>query len=460
MINILVVDDEPLIHISIEKLIKTCSDKECVCHAYNGREMLDRLGEQDFALAYVDIKMPGISGLEAIKRGREISPFTRFYIMTGFNEFEYAKQAVKLKVEDYLMKPLDLQTIRETLTAAILQVQLNTEHRKDIFRNWLESTLNRRDSSFMEYTGYYCGLLLINFDLPGISGNVLPGLLEQYGDHLVSIFTENGLLLLFFDKKLETIHNVLRDLSDLAFPKGVTCLSSSISRSPGELKDYVPLLIQYSRLRVLYGVGHFYYLTPLLKTGAPYLEFCHACVLWRDAYRARDYTAFSNQSELICGQLKVQQDLSKYKENFLAYVALVLNDPEPIPSDPDSLRELFRNTARKLLPVSSSDLRIQPIIQFIQEHYRENISAANLSDRFNLSATHISNLLKNELGLRYNDYVTQLRLNHAKELLISTQMPVKEITSDCGYFSQSHFTKLFMEHEGCTPNEYRKKSRT
>ena len=58
-------------------------------------------------MAYVDIKMPGPSGLEAIKLGKEISPDTRYYIMTGFNEFEYAKQAVKLKVEDYLMKPLD-----------------------------------------------------------------------------------------------------------------------------------------------------------------------------------------------------------------------------------------------------------------------------------------------------------------------------------------------------------------
>ena len=113
--KILVIDDEPLIHISIEKLIQACSKEDEVLHAYNGHEMLKMLEEHEIAMAYVDIKMPGPSGLEAIKLGKEISPDTRYYIMTGFNEFEYAKQAVKLKVEDYLMKPLDKRRSRRPL---------------------------------------------------------------------------------------------------------------------------------------------------------------------------------------------------------------------------------------------------------------------------------------------------------------------------------------------------------
>ena len=117
--KILVIDDEPLIHISIEKLIQACSKEDEVLHAYNGHEMLKMLEEHEIAMAYVDIKMPGPSGLEAIKLGKEISPDTRYYIMTGFNEFEYAKQAVKLKVEDYLMKPLDKKTIQERLAQTL-----------------------------------------------------------------------------------------------------------------------------------------------------------------------------------------------------------------------------------------------------------------------------------------------------------------------------------------------------
>ena len=100
--KILIIDDEPLIHISIEKLIHNYCDNIEVFHAYNGQEMQLLLQKHDFLLAYVDIKLPGISGLEAIRCGKEISPNTIYYIMTGFDSFEFAKEAIKLKVEDYL----------------------------------------------------------------------------------------------------------------------------------------------------------------------------------------------------------------------------------------------------------------------------------------------------------------------------------------------------------------------
>ena len=67
--NILVVDDEPLIHISIEKLIHTCSGEETVFHAYNGHQMLAALGEREFALAFVDIKTCSATGWRAPRTG-------------------------------------------------------------------------------------------------------------------------------------------------------------------------------------------------------------------------------------------------------------------------------------------------------------------------------------------------------------------------------------------------------
>ena len=117
--KILVIDDEPLIHISIEKLIQACSKEDEVLHAYNGHEMLKMLEEHEIAMAYVDIKMPGPSGLEAIKLGKEISPDTRYYIMTGFNEFEYAKQAIRNHVSDYILKPIVPENLLESVSRAM-----------------------------------------------------------------------------------------------------------------------------------------------------------------------------------------------------------------------------------------------------------------------------------------------------------------------------------------------------
>lgn len=455
--NILVVDDEPLIHISIEKLIQRCSPDDAVHHAYNGREMLDALTGCDFALAYVDIKMPGISGLEAIRQAREISPATSYYIMTGFDEFEYAKQAIRLRVDDYLMKPLDLKTIRETVDGARLHAQQNLERRKNTFRNWLESTLNRRDSSFGEYGDCYCALLLVSTDNASLSAEAIQAPFLPYEDHLVSVYTEDGLLLLGFSEKSGQLHEMFQALAAIPYPQGVTCVSTSITREPDELKAAIPELIRHAHLRVLLGTGRFYYLNPLQDYAAALLDFCHVCVGWQTAYTAGDYTAFSNHSEVLCSQLKSHPELQDYGENLSVFLSLVLDcSPRELPSDPELLREQLLQAARDLLSSPAEDTRIQAIIRFIQEHYRENISAADLSERFGLSANYISNLLKNSLGIRYNDYVTQLRLNHAKELLVSTHQSVKEITTACGYYSQSHFTKLFLEREGCTPSEFRK----
>lgn len=119
--DISVVDDEPLIHILTEKLIQSGEEGVSVPHTRDGCKMLERLAERHSSLTYVDIKIPGISGLKAPKKVRETSPFTSCYIMTGLGEFECTKQAIKLKVSGYLMKPPNLKTIQETIQSARLQ---------------------------------------------------------------------------------------------------------------------------------------------------------------------------------------------------------------------------------------------------------------------------------------------------------------------------------------------------
>lgn len=454
MMNILVVDDEPLIHISIERLILSGTGDTAVFHAYNGREMLERLSEHDFALAYVDIKMPGISGLEALRQAREISPLTSYYIMTGFDEFEYAKQAIKLKVDDYLMKPLDSKTILETIDAARLQQQANLERRKNIFRNWLESTLNHRDSSFGEYAGAYCGLLLLTVDSDKIPAEDVNLPFQPYEDNIVSIFTEHGLMLLCHAETSGLIQDIFKYLSVQSYPEGLTCFASSITREPEDLKKALPLLVKYSSLRVVLGLGHFYYLNPLQNHSPSLLDFCQTTMQMQAAYTAKDYTKFSTACGLLLNQYRDQPELVKYQQSFIRYLCLLFNrSPQQCT---DTMENLFDKAGKELIRTPSTESRAQSIVRFIEEHYQDNISAADLAARFGLSANYISNLLKNTLGIRYNDYVTNLRLNHAKELLISTYMPIKEITAACGYYSQSHFTKLFLEHEGCTPLEYRK----
>ena len=458
--NILVIDDEPLIHISIEKLILSCQDAFGpleVFHAYTGAQMLNQLKERSFQLAYVDIKMPGLTGLEAIRLGREISPDTRYYIMTGFNEFEYAKQAIKLKVEDYLMKPLDLKTIQETLRAAEAAEAVRLREQKTIFRNWLESVINRRESSLGKYKGYYGFVMLIAIDNSSLPPESLLEMLNPYQDCFVSSFTGNQILLLCFSRNSNDLHRMLMDLSAQTYTGKVSCFASSVTGQTEELKDDVSLLLEHSCLRVLYGMEKFYYLNPLLSCPPELLQFASLCVQWQSACLQKDYSRFTNCSELICRRLEHLEDREKYQRNIFSFFAAVLHGEDPIPSQPDSLGRYFREYAKQFLHASEDSRPAQAIVRYINEHYCEDLSIASLSEQFGFSANYISNLLKQELGISYNKYISQLRMNRAKELLLSTSQSVKEITAACGYYSQSHFTKLFMEHEGCTPTEFRRR---
>ena len=453
--NILITDDEPLIHISIEKIIQSCDSEPCIYHAYNGHEMLHMLAEHEFVLALVDIKMPGLSGLETIQQALNISPMTRYYIMSGFDEFEYAKQAIKLKVEDYLLKPLDKKTIQETIAAAKDAVQAMKRRRKSIFRNWLESGLNHRKSSLEQYGGYCCSLLLVTMDHPDFPKEAILEKLMPYTDNFVSVLSENHLFLLCFSDDAKILRNIRQQLSDQTYSQGLSLFASSVTCSTGELAAMLGQMQKYSALRALLGIEKFYFLKPLTEHSDELISICSFFIKWQSACRNQDYTEFINQSDEICRLMKNQQITEQYRENILHFLSCSMNADIPAATDGTNLKDLLYGYGKTFLHASDNGEIIQSIIGYIQTHYRD-VSIAHLSEHFGLSANYISTLIKQKLGIRYNDYITSLRLNQAKKLLLTTNQSVKDITSSCGYYSQSHFTKLFIEHENCTPTEYRK----
>ena len=167
-----------------------------------------------------------------------------------------------------------------------------------------------------------------------------------------------------------------------------------------------------------------------------------------------------NLSDSLCNHLEQNRALEQFKIHLLNYIQNVIPTKISLNVSIQSLKDILKNNISLIIQSSGNDRMIDSIIQYIQLHFCDDISTAMLAEKFGLSSSYISNLLKQELGIRYNDYITQLRMNHAKQMLLTTNESVKSITTACGYYSQSHFTKLFSEYEKCTPLEYRKKHRT
>ena len=99
---------------------------------------------------------------------------------------------------------------------------------------------------------------------------------------------------------------------------------------------------------------------------------------------------------------------------------------------------------------------INRLTWYLQEHLAEEISLSVLADEFHLSAQYISQLFKSEIGVNFLAYLTNIRMEKAKQLLLSTSLSIGEVSEQSGYGDYRVFTKVFKKSEGITPSQYRR----
>lgn len=99
---------------------------------------------------------------------------------------------------------------------------------------------------------------------------------------------------------------------------------------------------------------------------------------------------------------------------------------------------------------------ITGITRYLQEHLEEDLSLSVLSEQFHLNPQYISQLFKNEIGVGFLAYLTNIRMEKAKKLLLSTSLSIAEVAEQAGYGDYRVFTKVFKKAEGVTPSQYRR----
>ena len=119
MYKIIICDDELIIRNGLKSLIESANLKcEIAGMASNGFEACQQINDIQPEIVLMDINMPGMTGLEVIKEILPSLPLTKFIIISGYDEFEYAQQAIKLKAYDYLLKPIDKKNLFAVLENA------------------------------------------------------------------------------------------------------------------------------------------------------------------------------------------------------------------------------------------------------------------------------------------------------------------------------------------------------
>lgn len=129
MFKLLIADDEPLMRRGIRSLIDMSDLKiEEIFEAETGEEALQIFEKTQPEIVLLDINMPKIDGLTAAKKIKQIAPNTKIAIITGYNYFDYAQMAIKIGVEDYILKPISKSDVLEIVTKLVYLLQLDKKN--------------------------------------------------------------------------------------------------------------------------------------------------------------------------------------------------------------------------------------------------------------------------------------------------------------------------------------------
>ncbi|MEN1986225.1 MULTISPECIES: response regulator [Paenibacillus] len=392
--QVLIADDEPIIREGIRDAIDWDRlGMEVAGEAEDGEEALELAVQLGIDIILVDMNMPFLNGIDLIRRLQDECPGCRCLIISGHDEFAYAQEAVRLGVEDYILKPVDAERLHAALerlhrrmdeerkrTAYVKQAADQIERNIPLLRQrfcleWLEGLAEGKDLTEQ------LAFLRLPSDPPVQLGIVRWPAAEARQ----SLMRENDRQLFLF-----AVENII-----------------------GELLGELPHV--------------------LFRDPNGLIGFC----LWQAA-----------PEELDC---IIEQQIGSCL-NIAVHARVVQNTGtlEEAPNAYRLCRELVYGEAR-LSPL------VRRARQIINEEYADReLTLESLAARLQVSSVYLSRVLKKELNDTFVTLVTHARIRKAVQLLDSTTMPIHSIAERVGYDTQHYFSTAFKKKMGISPAQYRK----
>ena len=134
--KILITDDERLIRLSLLSMLEELyPGVHYISQAKDGEEMIRMVEKEFYDIVFLDINMPKINGLDALEVCRKKAPETQWCVLTGYAEFEYAKRSIGLGVKEYLLKPLDIDQLKQLMEGLMKEKQEKLQNQNQLFEN-------------------------------------------------------------------------------------------------------------------------------------------------------------------------------------------------------------------------------------------------------------------------------------------------------------------------------------
>lgn len=512
MYKLLLVDDEDEIRGRIQTLLKDIPGFEVVESAGNGFDALEYCEQNPVDVVLSDIKMPFIDGIEMTRQIRTLYPNIKVAFITGYDDFEYAKEAINLKIEHYLMKPIAHEELRDFLHRLKNEMDEAVEKKKQfssLRQNYDAMQPHLIEKTLMSYIIYK---EITEKDLYRLEtmGLVFPEDANYYGIWL-TVPSDRRMDDLYYALKTfiqtELVFETFQEI--MVFPEGLLILKGEAAPTKRTIETMIGhwnmMIERFFEVSVTAFISRFYEgiqalptlfndLSHLresvtqLQTSLTYFYDDHVTHHKILIFEAEDLDIlkrlFLSNTEGLKKFIQAQFENAKgiYKgattqlkmELYLATLHVAgLLEPEGIhpgelaPSmfdeatDYASLQDQFEALlttwqTRMMRENNPSTSRIQEIIQFVEESIQSReLSLDYISQKFFISVPYVSKQFKEKTGVTFSRFVTQKRVALAQELLTDTSLSISQIALDVGYKDVYYFSHVFKRVVGKSPREYR-----
>lgn len=499
MYHVLVVDDEKIGRDGISFLLKKSSYDFHIAEAQNGKVALEYIKNHPIDFLFTDIKMPFMDGIELIKNIKEMNYKIKTIILSGYNDFDYAKNAIKMGVSEYLLKPIDphefslsLDTIiqeyeneKQLVLDSIYHTSLLKEHILTSLINGSPLDLIERklgNKSINEYLKPYKRMMLLEF-----SDNFL-------GENLDIVEQLNKIIMIDYDYlNLNLQQSVLlftcNDETQLAFIANQIILNISLTYKcrcyigmSQEIHDLAKLQQIETNLddlldrRYLNPKKQFYKIENTTYENINTKTIEELIISMDEDLKIKDMTSLHNHF-LTLQQIYITNDtLSIYYLKFLLSPLIqsfhnILSKSSSINIDckltclyqSDKINETM-NILFELIQETENiyakqevfiHKEIEAVKKYIYTHYNLDLSVDQLSDYVCLTPSYLSHIFKKETGENLSKFIKRVRMEKAKDMLENSYEKIVTVAVAVGYQNVSYFCQSFREYFGVSPQKFR-----
>ena len=517
----MVVDDEQIAIESIEYILNNELPQIKICHtARSGREAIDKARIERPDIVLMDIRMPRINGLETVQEIQKIHNNVKFIMVSAYEYFEFAKQAVELGVEDYLTKPVNKMKLIETLFKITDQLDLERKQYNETLatKEKMEEMISVAEHGFI-YSILNSQGQRINFnrykslfDIKSNQGSIM----------ILKFKTKNEIqpnddvilkeMVAFFKEQL--LFKVKSIIGPLMFDRVVVYISDRYQENYAQrveiislIGDIVDELKTQFQIECQVGIGSVHNDETIIQS---YKE-AQKALNYSDTEKIihiDDVTININKNAFIT--LPMEQELINAIErgdtNTCVKILSNIFNHNPEFFEKNSLRdklieimvvahrlvsdiiqteksyfeygdylsqilscdskEKFRSlyidkisSIAKLIKESqkkSISELVHKANDIINERFSQELSLDDISKELSISPQYFSKLYKEEMDINFKEQLTKIRIEYAKNLIKEKKHSIKDISYMSGYNDPNYFSRIFKRYQGVTPSAYAK----